>query len=127
MVVKNRGLYLGLLVSLLGVGNVMQAYKLTVENRTKFKLKFYIKYFLCRHDKGEVAPRSISSVIRTGACSVLSVSAWVGPRSMNIKGQSYIPSVGKAANSTFVVYEYLSNGRLTLGMFRVKYRSRFKS
>ncbi len=39
MVVKKKGLYLGLLVSLLGTGNVMQAYNLTIENRTPFKVK----------------------------------------------------------------------------------------
>ena len=52
MVVKKKGLYLGLLVSLLGVGNVMQVYgltlgkknKFTIKNETGYALKFFVDY-----------------------------------------------------------------------------------
>ena len=134
MVVKNRGLYLGLLVSLLGVGNVMQAYKLTVENRTRFRIVFSIKYhgeseFIksCRPDKGAVDPKSISGVIHSGACTVRVVSAWVQPKGMNERAKSYKPPVGKAGNFTFVVHEDHSGGyeSYTFKVTGVKYRSRY--
>ena len=127
VVVKNKGLFLGLLVSLLGVGNVIQAYKLTVENKTGLKVVYNIKYFgeseifkSCRPDKGEVASGSISGIIHSKACSVLLVRAWVGPKM--IKAQSYIPRVGRAGNSTFVVSLHARGFKVT----RVGYRSRFK-
>ena len=104
----------------------MQAYELTVENRTQHIIKFHIKYFgqtgfSCRPDKEVVDPESISGVIRAGVCSVLSVRAWVGLRM--IKARSYIPPVGRAGNTTFVVSEHGRGFKVT----RDKYRSRFKT
>ena len=126
MVVKNRGLYLGLLVSLLGVGNVIQAYKLTVENRTSFRVTCVIGYygrtfFSCRPDEEVVDPGRISRVIHSGGCSVAFVRASVGPS--KIKAQSYIPAIGRAGNSTFVISEHGEGFRVT----RDSYRSRFKN
>jgi len=63
MVAKKKELYLGLLLSLLGIGNVMQAYRITLKNHTPYKVRFRINYhgatwFSCRsHDK-EVAPHT---------------------------------------------------------------------
>jgi len=42
MITKKKGLYLGLLVSLLGIGNVMQAYKVTIRNTTPNKVRYFI-------------------------------------------------------------------------------------
>jgi len=51
MVTKKKGLYLGLLLSLLGIGNVMQAmskqgspYILTIKNKTPYKITFNVTY-----------------------------------------------------------------------------------
>ena len=44
MVANKKGLYLGLLLSLLGIGNVMQAKRATVVNRTKYKATIQLSY-----------------------------------------------------------------------------------
>jgi len=44
MIAKKKGLYLGLLLLLLGVGNIMQAYFVTLENGTEKDVKFIIKF-----------------------------------------------------------------------------------
>ena len=126
MVAKKKGLSLGLLLSLLGIGNAIQAYRLTIENRTQEKVKYVVKYvgeveFLkfCRSDKGELGPEKMSKVIRSGSCLVLAVQAWVG----SIRAKSYTTSMGgRAGDSTFVVGKDGSKFRVT----RVGYRARFK-
>jgi len=44
MVTKKKGLYLGLLLSLLGIGSVIQAYEVIIKNETKHRVKFFITY-----------------------------------------------------------------------------------
>ncbi len=44
MVIKKKVLCLGLLVSLLGIGNVMQAYVIQLVNRTQHQVRFNIRY-----------------------------------------------------------------------------------
>ena len=129
MVVKKKVLYLGLLVSLLGIGSVIQAYKLTVENRTRFSVTCRIKYVgeskffkSCRPDILVIKPRSISVDVSSGACSVLSVRAEMLVGSRMIKARSYIPLVGKAATSTLVISKHGEGFKV----FRVKYRKYFK-
>ncbi len=122
MVVKKKGLYLGLLVALLGIGNVTQAYKLTIVNETPFKIKFEVNYLgevkalkSCRTDKGELAPGK-RKIIHSGLCLVTLVEADVferrrydtsagkrGSLRRVVKAKSYKASWGRAGNTTWLV------------------------
>ncbi len=122
MVAKKKGLYLGLIVLLLGMGSVMQAYKLTIVNKTLHKVRFEINYlgeveFLksCRSDKGELAPGK-RKVIRSGLCLVTAVGADVEERRRRntpagrrgslrgiIKAEPYRASWGRAGNTTWLI------------------------
>ncbi len=44
MIAKKKGLYLGLLLSLLGIGNVIQARRVAVINRTEYKATVQFGY-----------------------------------------------------------------------------------
>jgi len=44
MITKKKGLYLGLLVLLLGIGNAMQAYTVTIKNSTSHTVKFKLGF-----------------------------------------------------------------------------------
>ena len=55
MVIKKKGLYLGLLLPLLGIGNVIQAYDVRtydVQNKTPYMVRFRIDYYgkNCKND-----------------------------------------------------------------------------
>ncbi len=44
MIAKKKGLYLGLLLSMLGIGNVMQAYEVIIKNNTPHTVKFRLNF-----------------------------------------------------------------------------------
>ncbi len=76
VIAKKKGLYLGLIVSLLGIGNLAQGNRLTIKNKTKRDVEFTISYYagreaskFCRSDKGELAAGETKN-IRSGFCAV---------------------------------------------------------
>ena len=107
MVVKKKGLYLGLLVSLLGTGNVMQAYNLTIENRTPFKVKQTIRYhgetfLFCRSDKGKIVSGS-KAKIKSVLCTVKKVQVTLLDPAGAIKAKEYSAPLRRPGNTTFAV------------------------
>ena len=129
---KKKGLCLGLLAALLGIGNIMQAYKLTIKNETKYIIEFKVKYhgeffISCMPDTKKLASGD-STKLSSGACTVKEVTALVYLLLKNrllkrVVAKPYKASLGRAGNTTFVVSKDGSGFRVT----RVKYRSRFKS
>ena len=73
MVVKKKGLYLGLLLSLLGIGNLTakEEYKFLFVNNTPYKIKFAVQYYgHCEYDSKEVEHRSIGRLKSNKLCSI---------------------------------------------------------
>ena len=115
MVMKKKGLYLGLLLSLLGMGNVMQANRLTIKNETPRNVTFKVSYYnerkgFCWPDEGELASGKRKD-IRSGFCVVKKVEAELRhPRTsggkrfrpLRIKIERKGPS-GKAGNTTWII------------------------
>ena len=64
MITKKKGLYLGLLVSMLGVGNVMQAgkYTITIKNNTLHTVKYEIDIVMEWDKKGRIDPGHTAKV-----------------------------------------------------------------
>jgi len=119
MVVKKKGLYLGLLLSLLGIGNVIQAYglifrkktllyKFTVKNETGYQLKLFVDYYedcklyIKRLDSG-------TTIKIKSPCGVKQVSAFVYTRPDKVYGgrkisaMPYYNSSKLAGDMTFVI------------------------
>ncbi len=116
MVVKKKGLYLGLLVALLGIGNVMQAYRLTIKNETLKKVKFTISYYgrkrkSCSSDTRELASEK-HMYIRSRLCEVKKVTAELRHarttksgrvlKPLEIKVERNVPR-GRAGNTTWTI------------------------
>ena len=116
MVVKKKGLYLGLLVSLLGIGNVVQGNRLTIRNETPKKVKFTISYYggkkeFCSSDIRELDPGKVKH-IRSGFCAVRKVVAELTHgrttesgrvlRPLKIKVKREMPR-GRAGNTTWTI------------------------
>ncbi len=78
MIVKKKGLYLGLLLSILGIGNAMQAKRVQIRNSTPFNIRFEIDYNTagCRTDDQMLPPGQIMD-INMGGCLINSVKAQV--------------------------------------------------
>ena len=83
MITKRKGLYLGLLLSLLSVGNLVQAYTITLENKTLLNVHFFVKYgytglarLFCKNDEKWVIPGETVR-IKVGGCLVKDVKAKV--------------------------------------------------
>ena len=89
MITKRKGLCLGLLLSLLSIGNAVQALRLDVIakalkdgivllNATTKNVKFYVDYkgSICRNDRKWIGP-SDSKFIKTRLCTVKTVIAKV--------------------------------------------------
>jgi len=80
MVVKKRGLYLGLLLSLLGIGNVIQTYTITIKNTSNRIALVRVVYhkatnFPCRRTSAveEVSPDGFTQI--SSECAVKKVEA----------------------------------------------------
>ena len=117
MVGKKKGLYLGLLLSLVGIGSVAQAYTVKIRNSTPFTIKYHIAYLtaFCSDDKGELASGHTARFY-TGSCSVSKVFAWVYEKpgalldpllairqEKKVKAKTYDASWGRAGNTNFIV------------------------
>ena len=112
MIVKKKGLYLGLLVSLLGIGNVMQAveYTITIKNDTphtvKFRLSFVrsgISMIRCWPKEKKLAAGDIAK-INVKSCIVKSLEATVQRSGYPaVKAQPYRPHLGKTGSMTFTI------------------------
>ena len=93
MVVKKKMLYLGLLVSLLGVGNVIQAYKramlytLTIKNNTLYAVEYTVSTVpssSCRVHTG-----SFNGVINSGGESLMTYGGIVGCSVQKVEAKVY--------------------------------------
>ncbi len=120
MITKKKGLYLGLLVSLLGIGNVMQAYKLTIKNNTPYTVKFKVSYhapsiIACRSDEKELGSGHTAS-INSGLCTVKKVEAevyeapagFMDPtlarrQTRVVKAKPYRARWGRAGNTSWII------------------------
>ncbi len=76
MIVKKKGLYLGLLLSMLGVGNAMQAWEVSIRNSTPFSVEFELSLRACSNDHGLIPPGHIIKVSVKG-CSIQALTAKV--------------------------------------------------
>jgi len=72
MVAKKRGLYLGLLLSILGMGGIAQAgYKFKFVNNTQYEVGFHIFYHKpCRSDVKVVRAGKIKNVKSKSLCPI---------------------------------------------------------
>ncbi len=85
MIVKKKRLYLGLLVSILGIGNVMQAAMVQIKNSTPYPIRYQIgrgqynnsgelEYY--KKIEGEIDPENIAKIGRVAGLLIF-VKAWV--------------------------------------------------
>jgi len=110
MITKKKGLYLGLLVLLLGIGNAMQAYTVTIKNSTphtvKFKLSFArtgIYALGCWPNKKKLKAGRIAK-IKVKSCIVKSLEATVRRSGQPaVKAKPYKPHYGKTGSVTFTI------------------------
>ena len=112
MITKKKGLYLGLLVSLLGIGSVMQAYKVQIRNSTPFVVKFTLKFkartAACQPNIQELGPGHIAE-IEAGRCMIDSLKALVFQKrnAGAVLGEEAIEAIpytlSKTGNSLFII------------------------
>ena len=111
MIAKKKGLYLGLLVSLLGIGNVMQAveYTITIQNSTPYTVKFRLSFvrsgfmLRCWPKEKKLAAGDIAK-INVKSCIVKSLEATVRRSGYPaVKAQPYRPHLGKTGSMTFTI------------------------
>ena len=76
MVAKKKGLYLGLLIALVGIGNAMQAYTVTIKNGTPYTIKFHADFIACKDNKEELGAGH-SRRISAGGCLMRALRATV--------------------------------------------------
>ena len=81
MITKKKGLYLGLLLSMFGIGNAMQAYKVQIRNSTPSVVKFTLGFKTrttgaCQPNIQELGPGHIAE-IETRGCMIASLKALV--------------------------------------------------
>lgn len=100
---KQKRLYLGLIVSLFGVENTLQAYKITIKNNTSHKATFSIFYlkspeaskYFCRSDEDKPVDSHRSTTIQSGGCIVGRINAKVYKNPEKpVKATSYIAPGG---------------------------------
>jgi len=80
MVAKKKELYLGLLLSLLGVGNLTakKGYKFLFVNNTPYQIKFLVQYHgSCTNDSKDVDHRSIGQLKSNKQCPIKKFTAVV--------------------------------------------------
>lgn len=122
MNIKKKEIYLGLLLSMLGIGSAVEAYKVRVRNSTPFTIKFIVEYhapslIACRRDVGELAPGH-EAEIQSGLCTVKSVGADVFQKKYAgtmletkgtalgervIKANRYKAPLGRAGDTVFTI------------------------
>lgn len=113
MVVKKKGLCLGLLL-LLGIGNVIQAYTVKILNSTPYTIKYKVDLIACSDDSGELASGH-TATHKTGLCMVRAVEATVyeAPTTLDptlarrqtrrVKARRYYARAGRAGSTNFIV------------------------
>jgi len=79
VVAKKKWLYLGLLLSFLGIGNVMQAYTVTIRNGTPYTIEFKADFIGCRDNIEELASGHTRR-ISAGGCLMRALTAKVYER-----------------------------------------------
>ncbi len=84
MIVKKKGLYLGLLVSLVGVGNVMLfgqgwSWKVTIKNNTPYTVRFKAGVKACGTYEGGLVSGDIAKIegSKNSLCAVRKMEATV--------------------------------------------------
>ena len=84
MITKKKGLHRGLLLLLFGIGNVMQAYTVTIKNNTLHTVKFKLSWrrtptcnFFRLFDEQKLAAGGIAKIEVPGRCGVVSLEATV--------------------------------------------------
>jgi len=123
MIAKKKGLYLGLLLSMLGVGSAMQAYRVQIRNSTPFVVKFTLKFHAetpgsCRRDVQELAPGHMAE-IQSSLCTVKSLEADVFQKrhagtmlevtsgtvlgEKVVEANKYKSPTGRAGNTIFII------------------------
>ena len=109
MIVKKKGLYLGLLLSLLGMGNMMQGkYTITIKNSTphpvKFKLSFSrsgIYALQCWSNTKKLKAGRIAR-INVKSCPMKGLEATVQRSGQSVvKATPYNLHYGRTSSSTF--------------------------
>ncbi len=76
MIVKKKGLYLGLLLSMLGVGSAIQAYTVRIRNGTPYTIRFKLDIAVGRDKHGEIGSGHTEK-IGVGGQSIRAVEATV--------------------------------------------------
>ncbi len=83
MITKKKGLHLGLLLSMLGIGNVIQAIKVTIKNDTRHTVKFKLGFVRTRDcplrwpPEQKLAAGHTAKIEMDGRCAVGSLKATV--------------------------------------------------
>ncbi len=107
MIVKKKGLYLGLLLSMLGVGSAMRAgYKVTIKNTTPYEIKYQVDLVTGKDKHGRIGPHS-SAKMDIVLYSVRRVKVTVyekcdGKR-IQIRARGYYAKHWKAGGGTWIV------------------------
>ncbi len=106
MIVKKKGLCLGLLLSMLGIGNAMQAYKVTIKNTTPYKIKYQLDLPIGKDKHGRIGPKS-SATIEIVGYSVRRVKATVyekcDGKTVQIRAKEYYAKLWKAGGGTWII------------------------
>jgi len=122
MVKKKKGLHLGLLLSFIGVANVMQAYKITVKNKTPYRVKFSVDYSaagLCPTYSKKLSPGK-SKKFGSGACVINKVQADVYEPGSAVTAKKYYAPLGRTGNSVFLIKQIEVKGRIKYTVERKK-------
>ncbi len=100
MVAKKKRLYLGLLLSLFGIGNMAQAYTVELKNETLSTVYFDVRYgiddWICSDDLNKKLAPEKTLKVKTGLCLVQYVEA----RVFDKKGMMWIKTSWKGFGRT---------------------------
>ncbi len=100
MVAKKKGLYLGLLLSLLGISNTVQAYFVVLKNETLNNVRFDVYYVgsvfgFCSNDYDKLLAPQGTLRIKTGGCLVNYVKA----RVFNKRDRTWVETSWRGVNA----------------------------
>lgn len=114
MIVKKKGLYLGLLLSMLGIGSAVQAYTVRIRNSTPYKIRFKVHYvssatcYTIEKNLASGATYKKTKPFFQSGCLVKKVEATVYERpkegpAVDKRAERYYATFGVAGNQTFIV------------------------
>jgi len=102
MIAKKKGFYLGLLLSLLGVGSAVQAYKVTIKNTTPNRVRYFIDtdptYMSV---DGEL--RSNGKITEEIGGNLVELRASVRQGTRSVRATSYQPTRVERKNQSFTI------------------------